>query len=332
MLPVIVVNSRLPGLLLVNGVNAGEVDEDRYVSLPLNSSGTCYLHYLPAQTGTEHCAVRFFIEEGVLTPAPKTDAPVTLVRWPGGVHEICFYPAAKAAPPAALAPVALSTLAVNGVRFALLQYGGLWLAAERGEDTLLAHALPQEAQSGALQALGEGVCALGSTQNGQWGAVYLPAGQGWQQAVYLQGDEVTARADGTLHAREALHDAAQHLRQSSWHAQSGLHSTLRSTARPHGGEAVARAFLQACALNLYGEAEEYLSAPLRGQINGEALKSFIGEVYTCMPAKYGPAPAAGQTAMALLRKTGDRTLQACPLAFTLAEEAGEQKIDDIRPL
>ncbi|MDD3243469.1 MAG: hypothetical protein PHD32_07090 [Eubacteriales bacterium] len=333
MLPVITVNSQRPGLLLVNGVNAGEVDEQEWITMPLPADGRCYLHFLPADSLVDHCSVRFFIKDGVLSLPDDAVAPVTLVQWPSLVHEITFYPRTQSQAELPLAPETLAHLAVGAASVSLLRYGTLWVVVEQGDQTLLASALPAEAVSGTLSAAPGGFAASGQTQNGQWGALFRQGAAGWEQAAYEAGDEVRLEADGSLRAVQRLDDMADHRKITVCRAgQAPTRTVQKGQSSPLGREDTAKAFLQACSLEEYAEATGYLSGGLRAQVSGNALREFVGEVYTCGPARFCPPVNQEEAAVALFRKVGEHTLQAYPLAFRFVEEGGTPRIDDIRPL
>ncbi|MDD4796987.1 MAG: hypothetical protein PHO66_04400 [Eubacteriales bacterium] len=338
MLPVIAVNAQMPGLLLVNGSSAGDIGPQEWVTLPIAAQGRCYLHYLPAQNDTQSCSVRFDVQEGVLALPREWDVPLTMIQWPSGVHEITFYPRSQPAQAQLpLAPEILSRLDMDSLSAALVRYGTLWMVIEQDEQTVLSQALPGAAQAGTLKQVGGNIAALGQTDEGQWGAVFRPAQEGWEQAAYEAGDTVQLEGDGTLRAQSALGDIAGHSRvvicratgyareQSIVYAQG----RARDLTDPRD---IAQAFLQACALGEYREATAYLSTALQRQVSGSALREFVGEVYTCGPARYSPPVGQEEVAMAIFRKSDEHVLQALPLAFAFVDEGGRPRIDDIRPL
>lgn len=338
MLPVIAVNAQKPGLLLVNGSSAGDIDLQEWVTLPIAAEGRCYLHYLPAQNDTQPCSARFDVHEGVLALPRGWDVPLTMIQWPSGVHEITFYP--RKAPFEAqlpLAPEIISRLDIGRTSAALVRYGTLWMVIEQDEQTVLSLALPAQARDGALQEISGRIAALGQTDEGQWGAVFKPAGEGWEQAAYEAGDTVRLEPDGTLRAQSALGDVAGHsrvvIRRAGSYAREQSIAYAQGRARDLTDQRdIAQAFLQACALEEYREATAYLSTGLQRQVSGSALKEFVGEVYTCGPARYSPPVGQEEVAMAIFRKSDEHVLQALPLAFAFVDEGGRPRIDDIRPL
>ncbi len=98
MQPVLIVGSRVPGLLYVNGRPAGELGGDQdggAVVMPVAPRGAVYIEHRPFENGYLPLTRRLTLSGGSVLADSVADAPgLSAVLWPGGVTEVELMPEA----------------------------------------------------------------------------------------------------------------------------------------------------------------------------------------------------------------------------------------------
>lgn len=334
--PVLVITSALPGILLVNGQWAGEAG-DAPVALPVSPGGIHRLALIPYGCQPP-LAARLAFEGAHLLDEPGLEC-VRATGRSSGVWEILLEPPPPADTSGAM-PREVSTLRVDDICFTLLDYSGLALAVEdlRAEKLLRVYTL-DGLSSGKLSRLSapEGFAEMrGKSGAGERVLLFDTSGK---MLLDVTADSVIVDGGtGGVLASTALDDAAGHIvrKAYAWSAETGYDESRkieRSADRvPSTPQDAALAICQALALGLNDEADAYVSSELRAQLEGGRLRHYLGPFERCAA---GGVAGGDEVCVELFQQTSPRITSGRLYAFRAVRQPDEQsvyKIDDIRCL
>jgi hypothetical protein len=343
--PMLVIKSIVPCLLYANNAPVGEISEDHPAGLPMPENGRCYIHYVPLTLGRIPGAFRLDFTAGQLT-TPDGTVPARLVRWPRGVVEAEILPETSASN--GFLPVAPDTLShidlSEGNRAYLLRYVTNWLVVEDSSgNTMLSVSLPNGRPELQLLDL-EGRQAVAARSQGvsDWVVICAADADEWKELFRVSSARVDVDRSGEVTSLLPLGDTTGHARLTTWTFSGGQYTEQQNIVWfdgdpkiPQTPEDTGRAFLEAWALGLTGEAMEYLSHDLSGGLSEPEIHEFLGAYERIEAARYAPICADGEITLALVRREGEGLFGARPLAIRCVEEEndkGKWKIDNIRPL
>lgn len=335
-IPTLMVESSVHGLMQFNMIPAGEIGPDKRVAIPLGADGVSVLHMMPLEAGFLPLTCRLRMKEGRPCPPDEAAGRMLIRSWPGGFVEAALTPERIPRPSRLpLSPVSASRIAfASGGRRLWAEwalFGDWWLAIEDEDGApLLTHAVPEATEPGPVtMKVMEGrqyVTARAAVGDGlEYVAVAGQSGGRWQVLFSDTGHEIEDAGEVVAISRD-LADTAGHRRRRVWRPGAAPDDRITVHGQENGRapEEIARAFLEALALGLDGEAAAMLSPSLQEGLSIEEIRGFVGEIGEILPCRYGP-PAGPGWAVARPAKAG--ICEVTPYAFTVSEG----RIENIAP-
>ena len=326
-IPVLILKSPTPGLLLINGHAACEIDGA--ASLPVSNTGDVFLSFTPYGDYLP-LAFRLSFLGGDLV---MKDYPFQVTLWPDNIAEIDLAPRAL---DLALPGRLVDELRSGGIIFSLIRQNGFTLLIESEDnDQILCRLNMPDAQTGSLRELNmsgqEVVGALMDCKGGQRLLLFEKDSGGKPQIVAdVSGDSIRFDDGGAvIRTAKSLGDEAGHSEVCVYERRSGGYERVSREYPPEDGElntrktarSYALAFTQALALGLESEALSYVSPKYLDEVGIYEMRMFLGAYSAVEDARYCPGMQveAGETALALITYTAQNARVARVFAFSFDE-------------
>ncbi|MGI5899207.1 MAG: hypothetical protein ACOX8S_04695 [Christensenellales bacterium] len=326
-IPVLIVKSPTPGLLMVNGHATCELDGA--ASLPVSNTGDVFLLFTPYE-GFLPAAMKLSFVGGDLV---MKDYPFQVTLWPDNIAEVELSPRPIGS---ALPGRVADELTSGGLIFSLIRQEGFTLLVEdRDSDKTLYRLNMPLASTGSLRELGiSGQAVVGALMEEESGQRLLlfsaEGGDGLKLLADARGDSIRFEEEGALiRTAKSLSDEAGHGEVCLYERQEdgSYKLTDQSYMLEHDGPAVrsrsiqslAKAFTQALALGLIDEAFSYISPHYLEEIGEYELRMFLGAYSSVEDARYCPAMQE-DTALALMTYTAQNARVARVYAFEFDED------------
>lgn len=322
--------SRIPGILLVNQLMAGEIGPESPLSLPLAPGARLTLTLLPLAPGSLPAACILSSRDGRPRTEPR-DAPLEICLFPRGLIRLTFCPRqVEDAPVLSPFPEILSrtpfSLDGRSCAASVIRSGASWLMAEEEGLVSAEVRLPDVASCDGPEFLrlpgGESGIFLSARLDAgtAFACLLLRRGDTWEPAFLQEADSVSR--DGLRIVTETdLHDAAGHRLRRIWEPDTGVTREcfrLPDAPAPDSDpDTLARAFLDAVLLGLLPEAMDCLAPSLASSLSPGDLADFLGSFDAILPAPAGIA-APGQSALCVSRLADDGLRECFPLLFSFS--------------
>ncbi len=319
-LPVLIIKSPVPGLLLVNGQAACEVDG--VASLPVSATGDVFLLFTPYGDYLP-IAMRLSFSGGDIM---MRDFNHPVVAWPDNITEISLEPRPIGdALPGRIADVLHS----EGAVYSLIRREGctLLIEDEQSDEELFRLNIPG-AKTGSLRELdisGENVAgALIEEEEGERLLLFSYQGERLMLLCDVSGDSIRFEGDGgVIRSVKSLGDVAGHdemrllerRRDGGFETVSHDFTAASQTDEiPRNARDLALALTQALALGLYDEARAYISPDYLSRVGFDEMRMFLGAFSTVEDARYSPVMRES-TSLALMTYTANNAKVARVYAF-----------------
>ena len=277
MQPTLSINVPAPGMIYLNGRFSGEASPNAPLLAPVNAFGAVYLEYRPLEPGYFPMARKIVMSSG--TPlADSLSEDVFAIRWPNAITEI-----------------ELSPQEHHRETTESLSLEGIPIRITRGEHSRieingLTCPFPRNAATPELHRRSGAVALTGSIDSRRYILTLSP--DLTRQTGFLQADRLDFESEDILRALTSKNDFAGHGILERWRLDSSglqlistesawIDGTPRVPATP---EETALAAVEAALLELFDEAEGFLSPALRAQ---HPLDSIGHSGSMCLPMKYG---------------------------------------------
>jgi hypothetical protein len=325
-IPVLIVKSPTPGLLMVNGHATCELD--RAASLPVSNTGDVFLLFTPYE-GFLPAAMKLSFIGGDLV---MKDYPFQVTLWPDNIAEVELSPRPIGS---ALPGRVADELKSDGLVFSLIRQEGFTLLVEDwdSDKTLYRLNMPL-ASTGSLRELtisGQKVIgALMEEEAGQRLLLFSGEGKGGLKLLAdAKGDNIRFEDEGeAIRTTRSLGDEAGHGEVCIHQRQNDGSYTLadQSYMLEHdepkirkSSQSYAKAFTQALALGLTDEAFSYISPQYLAEVGEYEMRMFLGAYSSIEEARYCPAMQE-DTALALMTYTAQNARVARVFAFEFDRE------------
>ncbi len=322
-IPVLIVKSPTPGLLMVNGHATCELDGA--ASLPVSNTGDVFLLFTPYE-GFLPAAMKLSFVGGDLV---MKDYPFQVTLWPDNIAEVELNPKPIGS---ALPGRVVDELRSDGLVFSLIRQDGFTLLVEnRDNDKTLYRLNMPLASTGSLRELTisgqEVVGALMEEKSGQRLLLFSTEGKDPPKLLAdARGDSIRFEEEGDVirttrslgdeagHGEICLHerqnDGSYRLADQSYILEQGETKALKSS------QSYAKAFTQALALGLTDEAFTYISPQYLEEIGEYEMRMFLGAYSSVEDARYCPSMQE-DNALALMTYTAQNARVARVYAFEL---------------
>ncbi len=345
-IPLLVVQSKTPAAVEVNGTFIGEIGENvGAVSLPVSHTGDVYVSVLPlgGKRGAQLFSVtrKLTFNRGELVNPARTDG-MRIIRWPGGVFALEIEPGALAERPLYSFPFTIAAKDWLNARATLFYENGLHLLIEDADDKLLlGHTIATDARNGVLlprrSPAGDELLFVHINETGGERLLCVRnAKERYSIAFEHVAEGFTIANDGRVNCLTRLETHLKH-EQRSVYALDGSKFALISSEpairvrRPAAPSDTVIAFIEAVQNRFESEAFSYLTRELGESVDFEDISEFMGEFEGWAPPLYGTPAEENCVFMGIYKKASENIFDARMFRFEL-DDASPPKIDNFREL
>ena len=345
-IPLLVVQSKTPAAVEVNGSFIGEIGENiGSISLPVSHTGDVYVSVLPlggkrgAQLFSRTRKLAF--KRGELIIPESTDG-MRIIRWPGGVFALEIEPGALAERPLYSFPFTIAAKDWLGARATLFYENGLHLLIEDDQDKLLmGHTIATDARNGVLlprkSPAGDELLFVHINESGGERLLCIRSANGrFSVAFEHVAEGFTIADDGRVNCLTRLNTHLRH-EQRSVYALDGSKFALISSEpakrvrRPAERGDTVIAFIEAVQNRFENEAFGYLTNELGESVGFADIAEFMGEFEGWTRPLYGTPAEESCVFMGIYKKASENVFDARMFKFEL-DDAEPPKIDNFREL
>lgn len=196
MLPMLLIESKQPGLLYVNGQFCGKLDGQQ--TFIAHQDDRVYLELRPFDTRCAGVVSEIVLSGGMVKPP---ESGVFVVEWPEGIKQIELHPAKTAQS----APMELlSQLKAKELSLMVMRVGDRTAIAREGQ---VLFDVPQDAQEVQLRDFGDGMMVI-SLRDGDMSCLYLT--DGTRLIGSLRAKKIAWESQRRISALESLNDTVGH--------------------------------------------------------------------------------------------------------------------------
>ncbi len=345
-IPLLVVQSKTPAAVEVNGTFVGETGENAgAVSLPVSHTGDVYVSVLPlggkqdAQLFSVTRKLTFSRGELII---PEHTGGMRIIRWPGGVFALEIEPGALAPRPLYSFPFTIAARDFLDAKATLFYENGLHILIEDSDEKLLfGHTIASDARKGALfqrkspagddllfvhidEPHGERLLCI-RHRNGRYAMVFEHKAEGF-----------TVADDGRVKCLKRLDTHLKHEQQSVFALDGGKFALVSSEQakrvhRPATCEDTVIAFIEAVQNRFENEAQSYLTKELAESVGFADIVEFMGAFESWARPLYSTPEEENCVYMGISRRTSENVFDARMFKFEL-DEASPPKIDNFREM
>ncbi len=344
--PLLVVQSKTPSAVEVNGTFIGEIGEMiGAVSLPVSHTGDVYVSILPLgdKRGERLFSVtrKLAFKRGELIIPDSTEG-MRITRWPGGVFALEIEPGSLAERPLHSFPFTIGAFDWLGARATLFYENGLHLLIEDDDEKLLmGHTIATEARNGIL-------FSRESPEGGDLLFVHISEPEGerllcvkhakgrFTVAFEHQAEGFTVGEEGSVNCLKRLDTLLRH-EQRSVYAFDGDAFVLVSSEpakrvlRPSAPDETVIAFIEAVKNRFESEAMDYLTDELAESIEFADIAEFMGEFEGWARPLYGTPAEENCVFMGIYKKASENIFDARMFKIELDGQE-PPRIDNLREL
>ncbi len=345
-IPLLVVQSKTPAAVEVNGTFVGEIGEDiGAVSLPVSHTGDVYVSVLPlgGKRGAQLFSVtrKLTFNRGELIVPERTDG-MRLIRWPGGVFALEIEPGELTPRPLYSFPFTIAALDWLDARATLFYENGLHLLVEDAHEKLLfGHTIATHARSGTLfprkSPQGDDLLFVHINEPEEERLLCIRHKKGRYSVAFEHAAEgFTVAEDGRVKCLKRLDTHLKHERRSVFAFDGGKFSLVSSepphrVMRPVTPEDTVIAFIEAVQNRFEREAQSYLSKELCESVDFTDVVEFMGEFDSWIRPLHSTQEEENCVYMGISRKASENVFDARMFKFEL-DDASPPRIDNFREL
>lgn len=276
MQPTLSITAPAPGMIYLNGRFAGEASEQTPLLVPVHPFGAVYLEYHPLEPGQAHLA-RKIVMSGGMPMKDSLPEDFFVLHWPCGLSEIELSPEE-------IIPETVETFSLDGISCRILRS-----KQGRLEIGSLSCPFPRTGTQPALQRFGSIAALTGAADEKRY--ILTLSADLSRQTGFLMADRLEFEEGNTLRAMLFQNDIAGHALQERWQLTEAGPRLLETKPAwedgaprlPATAEETVLACMEAALLNLFDEAEEFLSPALR---DTGILQQITADCSGCLPMKY----------------------------------------------
>ena len=344
-IPLLVVQSKSPAAVEINGTFIGEIGEDNgVVSLPVSHTGDVYVSILPlgGVRGAQLFSVtRKLTFRGGELAIPKHANDMRITRWPGGVFALELEPGSLTERPPCSFPFTIATLDWLDVRATIFHENGLHLLVEDMDDKLLlGHTIVTDARNGTLfsRHSSEGdLLFVHINEPESERLLCLIKTNGHFKVAFEHAAEVFDVADdGRVSCLKRLNTLLRHEQLSAYALKGGEFALVASepakrARQPVTCEDTVIAFIEAVQNRFEGEAFGYLTKELGESVDFADIVEYMGEFESWARPLYGTPAEDNCAYMGIYNKASENIFDARMFKFEL-NDAEPPRIDNFREL